>query len=129
MDLESLPFESGSLEVVICSDVLEHVEDDARAISEIQRVLRPGRGVAFVHVPIVASETVEYGFPVAVDHGHRRAYGPDVARRLMSAGLEVREYGARQLTKEARRRSGILPADRVFLVSTPRADVVSMLVP
>jgi 2-polyprenyl-6-hydroxyphenyl methylase/3-demethylubiquinone-9 3-methyltransferase len=39
---ESLPFEDNSFELVTCCDVLEHVDDVNMAISEIQRVLKPG---------------------------------------------------------------------------------------
>jgi 2-polyprenyl-6-hydroxyphenyl methylase / 3-demethylubiquinone-9 3-methyltransferase len=43
---ESLPFEAQSFDVVCCCDVLEHVDDLDRVISEIARVLKPG-GVFF----------------------------------------------------------------------------------
>lgn len=39
---ESLPFEDGSFGAVFCCDVLEHVRDLPKVISEISRVLRPG---------------------------------------------------------------------------------------
>jgi 2-polyprenyl-6-hydroxyphenyl methylase/3-demethylubiquinone-9 3-methyltransferase len=39
---ENLPFESSSFDVVLCCDVLEHVQDLPGVIDEISRVLRPG---------------------------------------------------------------------------------------
>lgn len=39
---ETLPFPSGSFDVITCVDVLEHVPDLERVLSEIHRVLRPG---------------------------------------------------------------------------------------
>jgi 2-polyprenyl-6-hydroxyphenyl methylase / 3-demethylubiquinone-9 3-methyltransferase len=39
---ENLPFESASFDIVLCCDVLEHVQDLPGVISEISRVLRPG---------------------------------------------------------------------------------------
>ncbi|MGB8958801.1 MAG: bifunctional 2-polyprenyl-6-hydroxyphenol methylase/3-demethylubiquinol 3-O-methyltransferase UbiG [Candidatus Aminicenantales bacterium] len=39
---ESLPFEEESFGVVFCCDVLEHVRDLPRVVSEISRVLKPG---------------------------------------------------------------------------------------
>ncbi|HOI75746.1 MAG TPA: bifunctional 2-polyprenyl-6-hydroxyphenol methylase/3-demethylubiquinol 3-O-methyltransferase UbiG [Syntrophales bacterium] len=39
---EQLPFSSGRFDVVLCCDVLEHVGDVGRVISEISRVLRTG---------------------------------------------------------------------------------------
>ena len=45
--VEALPYEDGSFDVVLCTQVLEHVGDPRQAVSEIGRVLAPG-GVAFV---------------------------------------------------------------------------------
>jgi 2-polyprenyl-6-hydroxyphenyl methylase / 3-demethylubiquinone-9 3-methyltransferase len=39
---EALPFPDGSFEIVYCCDVLEHVADVPRVISEVARVLAPG---------------------------------------------------------------------------------------
>ncbi|MEO1181022.1 MAG: bifunctional 2-polyprenyl-6-hydroxyphenol methylase/3-demethylubiquinol 3-O-methyltransferase UbiG [Cyanobacteria bacterium J06636_28] len=39
---ESLPFDDGCFDVVVCVDVLEHVESPAATVTEISRVLRPG---------------------------------------------------------------------------------------
>lgn len=43
---ESLPFSDKTFDVVCCCDVLEHVDDLEKVISEISRVLKPG-GVFF----------------------------------------------------------------------------------
>jgi SAM-dependent methyltransferase len=51
-DLHHLPFKDGSFDYVICSHVLEHVEDPARCISELTRVA--GRG--YVEVPTALNE-------------------------------------------------------------------------
>ncbi len=39
---EHLPFSEGTFDVVLCCDVLEHVEDVVQVISEISRVLKSG---------------------------------------------------------------------------------------
>jgi len=39
---EHLPFESASIDLVFSHEVLEHVQDDQAAISEMVRVLKPG---------------------------------------------------------------------------------------
>ena len=39
---EDLPFADESFELVYCSDVLEHVNDLAKVVAEIDRVLKPG---------------------------------------------------------------------------------------
>jgi SAM-dependent methyltransferase len=45
-----LPWEEASFDLCCAFDVIEHVEDDRRAVSEMLRVTRPG-GCAFVTVP------------------------------------------------------------------------------
>jgi hypothetical protein len=52
-DLESLTFPDRSLDLVITQDVLEHLLDPERAVTEIARVLRPGGAHVFT-VPIFA---------------------------------------------------------------------------
>ena len=47
VDLMSMPFETGSLDIVMTSDVMEHVEDDERAHREIHRCLRVGGAYIF----------------------------------------------------------------------------------
>ena len=43
---ETLPFSDGCFDAVACCDVLEHVDDLDKSVSEVARVLRPG-GVFF----------------------------------------------------------------------------------
>ncbi|MEA3345896.1 MAG: class I SAM-dependent methyltransferase [Chloroflexota bacterium] len=58
---ERLPFASGFFEVVLLHEVIEHVEDDRRAIQEVYRVLAPGgRMVIFAPNRLYPLET--HGF-------------------------------------------------------------------
>lgn len=50
-----LPFESDSVGLVVCQEVLEHVSHPFLAMQEIHRVIRPG-GVAFVQLPFVLGD-------------------------------------------------------------------------
>ncbi|GAB7047837.1 class I SAM-dependent methyltransferase [Catenuloplanes indicus] len=49
-DARDLPLESATRDLLVAFDVLEHIEEDARAAAEIHRVLRPG-GSALIAVP------------------------------------------------------------------------------
>ncbi len=50
IDATSIPFKNGELSEVIILDVLEHIKDHEKAISEINRVLKKG-GVLIISVP------------------------------------------------------------------------------
>lgn len=47
---ESLPFRTGSLDVVVLNEVIEHVADDRQTMREVGRVLAPG-GVCIIFAP------------------------------------------------------------------------------
>jgi SAM-dependent methyltransferase len=50
MDVTAMPFADNSFDAVICSEVLEHIPDDEKAVSELIRILKPGKILA-VSVP------------------------------------------------------------------------------
>jgi SAM-dependent methyltransferase len=49
-DATHLPFDSGTVYMIICDNVLEHVVDPSTAVREVERVLAPG-GVAYFSTP------------------------------------------------------------------------------
>ncbi len=54
-NLHRLPFDTGSFQAVICSEVLEHIHEPGRAVVELNRVLEPG-GTIGVSVPMWLAE-------------------------------------------------------------------------
>ena len=83
--LESLPFANSTFDIVTALDVLEHVDDDLKALDEILRVTAK-RGVLVITVPA-------YGF-LWSEHDealhHRRRYAASELRnKLTNAGFEV----------------------------------------
>ena len=50
MDANKLPFDDNTFDVLICSEVLEHLENPEIAINEFYRVLKPG-GLAIITTP------------------------------------------------------------------------------
>ena len=89
-DLLALPFPDASFDVVMASEVLEHIPADEIAMAEIARVVRPGGRVA-VTVPRFWPERVCWALSRDyhdVAGGHVRIYRGDVlAERLRRAGL------------------------------------------
>jgi len=53
-DLHSLPMKENSLDMVICFNVIEHLEDPERALNNIARTLKPG-GLLLLGCPNLAS--------------------------------------------------------------------------
>lgn len=84
-DARRLPLRDGVVDLVLSTDVWEHVDDDAAVAAETARVLRPG-GRALVAVP--CSMKLWSGHDVAL--GHVRRYERDQLERLLEgAGLAV----------------------------------------
>ena len=90
----ALPFPDGTFDRVVAAEVLEHVVDDAVAMAELARVLRPG-GTLAVTVPRWFPERVcwalaaDYHAP-AVPGGHVCVYRrAQVAAGLGRAGLQM----------------------------------------
>jgi SAM-dependent methyltransferase len=93
-DATRLPFADGTFDVVVTSEVLEHIQDDVTAISELHRVLKPG-GTLGVTVPTWWPEKInwmlsdEYHAPKSPG-GHVRIYSAtELKAKLRSAGLDV----------------------------------------
>lgn len=67
-DARQLPLADGSLSLVVAFDILEHIEEDDVAVTEIRRVLRPD-GTFLVAVP--ADPRLWSAHDEAVDHVRR----------------------------------------------------------
>lgn len=95
-----LPFRDASFDIVLCEQVMEHLDDPAALVAEIARVLRPG-GLLVAGVPtfppvvaglrdllakVVSRDDATHG------HGHVRTFTATTFRRLVSRGgaFEVR---------------------------------------
>jgi SAM-dependent methyltransferase len=90
-DALDLPYEDGSFDCVIASEILEHVPQDDRAIEELVRVLRPGGRLA-VTVPRWLPEKIcwmlsdEYH---ANEGGHIRIYrANELHDKIVARGLQ-----------------------------------------
>ncbi len=91
-DALRLPYADSSFDVVLMSEILEHIPSDEAAIAEMARILKPG-GVGAVTVPRYWPEKVCWALSDAyheVEGGHVRIYkASELADKLRSVGLEV----------------------------------------
>ena len=100
MDVHSIPFDDHTFDVVFCNHVMEHVDNDIKAMSEIHRVLKPG-GWAIIQSPQDYSRAETLEDPSITDpkereriywqSDHVRLFGMDYGKRLQKAGFQVTE--------------------------------------
>ncbi len=129
VDLTNLPFDGESFDLVVCSDVLEHIENDRAAISNIYRVLSP-EGVAVIRVPIRGDTTLEDSSVTSAEErdrlfgqpDHVRRYGRDICVRLEEAGFGVEEVALPEslgLSTQDSERFGLGKQGWVYLCRKP----------
>lgn len=97
-DLTNLPFDENTFDAVLCYHVLEHIEDDRKAISEIYRVLKPG-GWSILQTPFdkklkttiedISVKSPEDRKKIYGQEDHVGIYGLDYINRLESTGFKV----------------------------------------
>ena len=123
MDIHDIPFEENTFDVAFCNHVMEHVDDDIKAMSELHRVLKPG-GWAIIQIPFyepVPETTFED--PTITDPAERerifhqddhvRLYGKDYPERLRKAGFKVTEDDYVMRLPEEQVKLYALPADEI----------------
>lgn len=84
-DIRALPLADASVDLLLATDVIEHVDDDKRAVAEIRRVLRPG-GTALITVPAFPSL---WGLQDIKSHHYRRYRMTPFLQLLERSGLVV----------------------------------------
>ena len=116
-DIRSIPLPDESFDVVICNHIMEHIDDDHKAMGEVLRVMKHG-GWGVILSPVDRSRAVTFEDDSITDpqersrifgqYDHRRIYGRDYADRLRSAGFDVEEIDyAATLTPEERTKYAI----------------------
>jgi SAM-dependent methyltransferase len=124
LNIEAIDLPDRSLDCVVCSHVLEHV-DDIKALSEIHRVLKPG-GMVAIMVPVIEGWSKTYEDPAHVSRAdralhygqwdHLRMYGADVRDRIRAAGFKLEEFTAEGPDVA---RLGLMRGEKVFLATRP----------
>jgi SAM-dependent methyltransferase len=122
-DLTDIPLADSSVDNIICIHVLEHVEDDRKAMAEMYRVLKPG-GLAFITVPILEDEPTREDPSITApeerkrvfgERSHVRYYGLDIRDRLESVGFNVDFEPAGSITETSTIRYGLRKDENIFL--------------
>lgn len=117
-DILDLPFENETFDIVICNHVLEHIEDDAKAMHELYRVMKRG-GWGIFQVPMKTSLTKTYEDFSITDpkerqkhfgqYDHVRWYGMDYFDRLRNAGFSTEpNFYSQKYSKEDIKKYGLV---------------------
>jgi SAM-dependent methyltransferase len=85
MDGSKPAFDDGQFDLVIASDVLEHIEDEATALSEWNRILKPA-GKLIVFVPAFENLWSKHD---EANHHFRRYSKSELTRVLKKADFEI----------------------------------------
>ena len=90
-DICAMDVEDDTFDLIICHRVIEHVADEASALCEMHRVLKPG-GLLNISAPeaLYLDKTADWVVPDPDIHGHIRTYGMDFAETIAKAGFQVR---------------------------------------
>jgi SAM-dependent methyltransferase len=128
MDITAIELPDNSMDMVMAIHVLEHVPDDAKALREVYRVLKPG-GVAILQVPYEADRKTTYEDAAIVNPAarrqhfgqsdHVRIYGNDYIERFVQPGfiIEHADYAAR--IDKATRERYVFKDEEIFLLRKP----------
>ena len=120
LNIEHIEQPNQSWDVVMCSHVLEHV-DDKVALTELHRILKPD-GLLLLMVPIINGWEKTYENPMIQSphdrqkhfgrYDHVRYYGNDFRNRIKKAGFDMKEFTADgpQSVKY-----GLMRGDKVFM--------------
>ena len=88
-DVRDMPFAANLFDLVLATDVIEHVDDDAKAVTEIARVLKPG-GAALITVPAFRRL---WGLQDEVAKHKRRYRKSELLELVAKTGLRIeRQY-------------------------------------
>ena len=124
-DVQQIPLAKESFDAIICNHIMEHVEDDGKALRELYRIMRRGGwGVILSPVELEREKTFEDDTitdpaertRIFGQYDHRRIYGRDYAARLREVGFEVYDIDYKNELSKAEQELYALPADHLYIV-------------
>lgn len=100
VDITDVPYPDNYFDYVICHHVIEHVQEDMKALQECARVLKKN-GLALISVPI--DQTLDNTFEPPDDMpnkevericgwDHKRLYAEDFIEKIQDTGLRVERF-------------------------------------
>lgn len=130
-DICSLPFDNQEFDVIFCNHVLEHIPDDAKAMKELFRVLKPnGWGIFQVPLDMKREQTFEDNSVtdpkertrIFGQYDHLRIYGKDYFQKLKNIGFEVDELHCNQIVCEREIEKFCLDASEILPIVSKKKN-------
>ena len=89
-DAENIPVPNNFFDKAVCSEIIEHVPDDLKFLSELHRVLRP-KGIAYITFPNQKAFILFKSYCNLVDRieGHLRRYNPNQFNTFTEVGFKI----------------------------------------
>jgi len=81
-DITQYPLSSA--DIIVCSEVIEHISEDKKVIKKINQALKPG-GLIFLST--INKNTLEDKSEIDKERGHLRRYGPELQQIMAEAGF------------------------------------------
>lgn len=125
--LQIKPEDKGKYSFIICNHVLEHIEDDSTAISNLYNLMEKD-GIAIVSVPIrndgkstledPKAKTAKERKKIYGQWDHVRYYGLDIVEKFENAGFKVEVIDTHEyFSTEEREKFGIQRQDYMFVLT------------
>lgn len=124
-DIQDIPMKDCSVDVVICNHLMEHVEDDIKAMRELYRIMRRG-GWGILLVPEDRSRATTFEDDTITDpnertrifgqYDHRRIYGRDFDNRLQKAGFRVERIAYKERLSQLQQQLYAISNDDLVII-------------
>jgi SAM-dependent methyltransferase len=119
-------YQDESFDAFVCSHVLEHVDDDLKAMRELRRILkRDGWGIAMVPINLTLEENYEDA-SITSESGRWKHFGQNdhvrmyskkgFIQRLNEAGFKVEQFGVDFFGRDVFEKHGIHPRSVLYVV-------------
>lgn len=129
IDVTDMPYKDNIADYIIINHVMEHVNDEKKAVSELKRVLKDN-GKIIMSFPIsVTQKTFEDAAIISEadrekyygQKDHVRLYGTDYKERFESYGLKIRVFSPKDYLPDIEiEKYGLLKDDTVLICSQNR---------
>lgn len=127
IDITNMPYADESFDVIICSHVLEHIENDIKALKELYRILNKN-GWGILMVPINLHLEKDYENPSAKtpeerwkhfgQNDHVRIYSKQgFIKKVLAANFKIQQLDSKHLGAEKFKNYGIANSSVLYVVT------------